>query len=93
MVSVCMATYNGAQYLRAQIDLILPQLNDDDEIIVSDDGSTDNTRSVIESYADKRIKFILNVGNKGCISNFENSIKASRGSIVFFVRPRRCLGA
>lgn len=83
MVSVCMATYNGAQYLRAQIDSILPQLNDDDEIIVSDDGSTDNTRSVIESYADKRIKFILNAGNKGCISNFENSIKASRGSIVF----------
>ncbi|HEU5291309.1 MAG TPA: glycosyltransferase, partial [Cyclobacteriaceae bacterium] len=40
-ISVCMATYNGASFIREQIESILPQLSDDDEIIFSDDGSTD----------------------------------------------------
>ena len=56
MISVCIATYNGGQFIKEQLDSILKQLTDEDEIIVSDDGSTDNTIPIISSYNDKRIK-------------------------------------
>ncbi|HCK87703.1 MAG TPA: alpha-L-Rha alpha-1,3-L-rhamnosyltransferase, partial [Erysipelotrichaceae bacterium] len=39
-ISVCMATYNGEKYIAEQIRSILPQLSEDDEVIVSDDGSS-----------------------------------------------------
>ena len=56
MISVCMATYNGERFIKEQIDSILPQLSEDDELIISDDGSTDRTLEIIASYKDKRIK-------------------------------------
>ena len=57
MISVCMATFNGGLYLRQQIDSILCQLNPGDELIISDDGSTDDTLFIIKSYNDSRIKY------------------------------------
>lgn len=56
MISVCMATYNGERFLKEQLDSILSQLSKDDEIIISDDGSTDRTLEIIDSYNDNRIK-------------------------------------
>lgn len=58
MISVCMATYNGERFLREQIDSILCQLNPEDELIISDDGSTDGTLEIIASYQDSRIKLL-----------------------------------
>lgn len=52
MISVCMATYNGAKYIEKQLDSILSQLSADDEIVISDDGSKDETISIIESMGD-----------------------------------------
>ena len=49
MISVCLASYNGGKYLKKQLNSILSQLGDDDEIVVSDDGSTDNTVDVVNS--------------------------------------------
>ena len=43
MISVCMATYNGEKYIKQQIESILCQLSNEDELIISDDMSTDNT--------------------------------------------------
>ena len=56
MISVCMGTYNGEKYIREQIQSILSQLNENDEIIISDDSSTDQTISIIEEFEDLRIK-------------------------------------
>ena len=56
MISVCMATYNGGRFIKEQIDSILPQLSENDELIISDDGSTDRTLEIIASYKDERIK-------------------------------------
>ena len=55
MISVCIATYNGENYIRQQLMSILPQLSEDDEIVVSDDHSRDRTNEVILSINDPRI--------------------------------------
>ena len=52
MITVCIATYNGSRYIRQQLLSILPQLAETDEIVVSDDGSTDDTSEIVRSIAD-----------------------------------------
>ena len=56
MISVCLATYNGMPYLPEQINSILSQLSPSDEIVISDDHSTDNTIEYLKSLNDDRIK-------------------------------------
>ena len=82
MISVCVATYNGEKYIEEQLFSILDQLGTDDEIIISDDCSTDNTVAVIKKLSDSRIKLFFNK-EKGYTSNFENGLKQVRGDIVF----------
>ncbi|MCR5297694.1 MAG: glycosyltransferase family 2 protein [Paludibacteraceae bacterium] len=82
MISVCMATYNGRKYLKEQMDSILSQLGPEDELIISDDGSTDGTDRELQSYRDKRI-VVLNGPKKGVALNFENALRLARGEYVF----------
>lgn len=82
-ISVCIATYNGEKYISEQIDSILSQLSEADEIIISDDHSTDNTLAIINGLQDKRIKFYTNVNTKGVIGNFANAISKANGDLVF----------
>ena len=77
-----MATYNGARFLREQVDSILSQLSDEDELVVSDDSSTDETVSILESYNDKRIKVFSSVAHSPTY-NFENAIKHASGDYIF----------
>ena len=51
MISVCIATFNGATFISEQIESILPQLKDGDEIIISDDASSDDTLSIVRTIA------------------------------------------
>lgn len=81
--SVCIATYNGETYIREQLESIIKQLNEDDEIIISDDNSTDNTIGVIKSFADERIKIFLNKLGKGHIQNFGNALSYATGDLIF----------
>ncbi len=83
MISVCMATYNGQKYIKEQIDSILDQLGDNDELIVSDDGSTDNTVAILLSYQDNRIKVYQNTGSHGVNANFSNSLRHANGEYIF----------
>lgn len=83
MISVCIATYNGEKYIREQLESILKQLNADDEVVISDDGSKDKTIEIIESLADKRITILQNNGKHGFTHNFENAIKNAKGDIIF----------
>jgi glycosyltransferase involved in cell wall biosynthesis len=82
MISVCLATYNGGQYLREQILSILNQLSPDDELIISDDRSSDNTLQLIDSIGDPRIKVFSNP-KSGIVTNFENALRYANGQIVF----------
>jgi glycosyltransferase involved in cell wall biosynthesis len=83
-VSVAMATYNGEKYLEQQIDSILMQLGSDDELIISDDHSSDQTLAIIERYIknDHRVKLFMN-DESGVTSNFENAIKRTQNEIIF----------
>lgn len=78
-----MATYNGEKYIREQIDSILKQLDREDEIIVSDDHSTDTTIAILKSYGDKRIKIYSNNNSSGVVGNFENALQRATGEVIF----------
>jgi len=81
-VSVCMATFNGAAYLREQIDSILSQLHPEDELIISDDHSTDDTRSIVASYQDTRIRSITNPRKRGHVQNFAHAMEHATGEFI-----------
>jgi glycosyltransferase involved in cell wall biosynthesis len=83
MISVCIATYNGEKHIKEQLNSIIPQLEKNDEIIISDDASSDNTVKVIESYNDNRIKIFKNDRTIGVIKNVENCLKKSHGKTIF----------
>ena len=83
MISVCVATYNGEKFIREQIDSILCQLSSDDEIIVSDDGSTDGTIVIINCIGDKRIRIIEGPRKHSPTFNFENALKEAKGNYIF----------
>lgn len=83
MNSVCMATYNGGKYIREQVDSILAQLGPKDELVVSDDGSSDDTCRILSSYGDNRIKIFKNEGRHGVVKNFENALKHASGDYIF----------
>jgi len=83
MLSVCIATYNGEKYIQQQLFSILQQIGDEDEVIISDDSSTDNTIKIIESLQDKRIKLYKNQKFKNPKFNFENALKYASGDIIF----------
>lgn len=82
MVSVCMTTYNGEKFIREQIASILCQLQDHDELIISDDGSTDSTIEIVNSLGDVRIKFYQNCF-KNVVKNFEFTISKAVGDYIF----------
>lgn len=92
-ISVCMASYNGAKFINSQISSILMQLGEKDELIISDDGSTDDTIKIIKSFNDDRI-ILLNHQNNNkkrkhvyphylVSANFENALKNCNGDIIF----------
>ena len=80
--SIAMATYNGEKYIKEQIDSILKNMNELDELVISDDGSSDDTIEIIKSYDDKRIK-LINGPKKGVKQNFANAIKNCNGKYIF----------
>lgn len=82
-ISVCLALYNGADYIKEQLDSILGQLSDTDEIIISDDGSTDGSIKIIQELADPRIRLTRNTAEKNLILNFENALTHARGRYIF----------
>ena len=82
-ISVCMATYNGATYLRLQLESILSQLGSNDEIVLVDDHSSDNTLKLVDEIGDKRIQVYQNQVNLGVQLSFERAISLSSGDLIF----------
>ena len=81
--SVCMAAYNGSQFIEEQIRSILTELDDDDELVIVNDCSTDSTVRVVRDIADPRIRLISNEHNLGYVKTFERALAESTGDYVF----------
>lgn len=82
MNSVCVATYNGERYIEAQLRSILAQIAASDEVIVSDDGSTDRTLEIIGSIGDNRIRVVHSTAHY-FRDNFANALRHAKGEIIF----------
>ena len=83
MISVCIPTYNGEKYIHQQLESILTQLGNVDEVIISDDSSTDGTIAIINSFNDNRIKLFEGCTFKSPVFNLENALKHARGDHIF----------
>ncbi len=85
-LSVAMCTYNGSHYVGTQIDSILSQTTPIDELIVSDDGSTDGTIDIIREkfFGIETPRLIILQGERlGITRNFERALSACNGEILF----------
>ena len=82
-ISVCMAAYNGEQFIAPQLRSILSQLAEEDEVILVDDASTDDTCRIIESFQDARLRLARHESNQGVLRSFEDAIQRAEGDILF----------
>lgn len=82
IISVLMAVYNGEKYLEQSVQSILGQSFTDFEFLIINDGSTDNTVSMIESYGDPRIRLHTNEKNLGQINSLNVGLKLAEGKYV-----------
>lgn len=84
-ISIAMCTYNGAEFLPAQLQSIITQSRPPDEIVICDDGSTDDTRAVVERFAGESsipITLHINDRNLGSVKNFERAITLCTGDVI-----------
>ena len=89
MVSVVMATYNGAEFIEEQLDTIREQTRPADELIICDDGSSDKTVEIARTYIskhglDEKWCVYENSVNMGYANNFNHAASLATGDLLFF---------
>jgi len=87
-ITICMATYNGEKFLPEQMDSIISQSNQDWQLLIRDDGSDDDTVSIVEEYASRlpeKIKLIKdNETHLGASLNFGRLLKQTNTEYIMF---------
>ena len=86
IVSIGMPVYNGEKYVRQALDSLLAQDYDNFELIISDNGSTDNTTEICQGYAkkDKRVRYYQNDTNLGASYNFKRVFELASGEFFMW---------
>lgn len=86
-ISVCIPTFNGAQYLRECLDSIIWQTFKNIEILIVDDCSSDETLDLLRSYEsiDSRVRVVVNKCNLGLVGNWNKCVELTRGEWIKFV--------
>lgn len=85
-LSVIIPTYNGSKYLAAALDSVVVQEDEQLECVIIDDGSTDNTLEIVESYQDKlQIKLITQARGGNWVTNTNLAMSAARGKYACFL--------
>lgn len=80
-VSVVMSVYNGERYLKAAIDSILAQTHHNFELILINDGSSDNTTQILATYQDKRL-YVVEQTNHGLVYSLNRGCKIAAGDFI-----------
>lgn len=81
-LTVLMPIYNGERYLRSALESILAQTFTDFELLIIDDGSTDSSRAICDSYCDSRMRIVTNERNLGLIATLNRGLDLARGEFV-----------
>ena len=81
-LTVIMPAYNAEEFLEESISSILNQTYSDFELLIGDDGSTDRTMEIIQSFCDDRIIVMRNEKNLGIPCTLNRLIKASKGEYI-----------
>lgn len=85
-VSVALASYNGSRHIAEQLESLLRQTRSPDEIVVSDDRSTDDTVRIVQDFARRssiRIRVVTNDEPAGVSRNFESALRGCSGDLIF----------
>jgi glycosyltransferase involved in cell wall biosynthesis len=85
-VSIAMAVYNGERFIQEQLDSFLRQIRLPDELVVSDNASTDRTVEIVREFSECapfRVRLFINNHNLGVAKNFERAIEESSGDLIF----------
>ena len=85
LVSILMPAYNSEEFISQAIDSVLNQTYATWELIIADDGSKDETRKIINSYSDERIKCFHNNENKGYLKTWNRLISKANGEFITFL--------
>jgi glycosyltransferase involved in cell wall biosynthesis len=86
LLSICIATYNRAGYISETLDSIIPQLDDDVELLVVDGASTDNTEDVVRKYAqqESRIRYVRLSTKGGFDQDYDRAVELASGKFCWF---------
>ena len=86
LLSICIATYNRAGYIGETLDSIIPQLDDEVELLVVDGASTDNTGVIVQEFAQKesRIHYVRLPAKGGVDHDYDKSVELARGKFCWF---------
>lgn len=87
MIEILLSTYNGELFLRQQLDSIIDQTYQEWEILIRDDGSCDNTISIINEYCERyphKIRYIGDNKNIGCLLSYETLLQESKAPYILF---------
>ena len=91
LFSIIVPTYNRAKLVAKTLKTLQGQLYDNYEIIVIDDGSTDDTESVVQAFSDSKIIYIKkNNGERAAARNFGATV--AKGTYINFFDSERCSG-
>lgn len=81
-ISVILPCYNNAKYLNEALTSVLQQSYADFELIIIEDGSTDNSREIIKGFTDPRIKLLEHKTNLGIVISLNEGIKIAQGEYI-----------
>jgi len=81
-LSIIITTYNSGKYISQAIESVLAQTFGDFELIIINDGSTDNTKEIVSAFSDERIKYFENEKNEGIVFSRNKGLKLAQGSYI-----------
>jgi len=82
MISIILPTFNGSKYIKRAIDSVISQTFIEWELFVIDDGSSDDTESIVKKYTDPRIIYLKNEQNLGIQKTLNKGLREAKGEYI-----------